>query len=129
MQAVVGPSRLEVRITRGILELRSWYGDGEAVDPRQLDVEQNEVGLELPAASTAVSPFSASPTTSYPSASSSVLARCPEARVVVDDQNCHSPQSRTSTPRPNTVTHTLYCVRPPLTIGFTSVPGPPWIST
>ena len=83
-------------------------GDSEAVDVRQLHVEENEVRMKLlRQLSRRRSPFSASPTTWYPSDSRSVraLARKLGWSSTINTVMPHSlvrPR-----PLPNTVSHTL----------------------
>ena len=124
--AVVGPvaARGEDHHRR-ILELPELVGDCEAVDPRKLNVEQNEVGLELPGGSTAVSPFSASPTTSNPSASSSVRALARKLGWSSTIRTVTPTVSSGGEAIPNTVTHTLFYGWTPTFGGCFSGTGPP----
>src|SRR5262249_12104232 len=96
-----------------ILELPELVGDVEAVDSRELHVEQNEVGLKIPGVLHSRLPV--------PGLADDVIALClqerpgtgPKARVVVDDQNCHNHSLVPRIQRPNTVTHTLYLLDAP----------------
>ena len=78
-------------------------GDPEAVEVRQLHVEQHDLGAGRPTASIAEAPSAASPTTSKPAAASSARRR-PESGVVVDDEDRPA--------HPRTVAHGFHeCIR------------------
>src|SRR3989442_4654597 len=99
---------------RRVLELQQELGDLEAVEIGKLDVEENEIGLELLGGLQRGGPVLGLADDRIPLGLEQRPRAGSEARMVVDDQDCHIHSLASIELLANTGFHTLYGAGLPL---------------